>query len=126
MNKLTIEIIVASKRRYLTTNSGNRERELMMSQRSKRELFQKIRLRYLKAYKSGKTRIVEEFVTTTSYHSKNAKQLLKNEPGTKGSKKRSINHKRVCRITRVMDLQCQKRPRKRYTTNKCDLTGRMI
>jgi hypothetical protein len=58
----------------------------MMSQRSKRELLQAIRPRYLKAKKAGKTRMLDEFVATTDYHRKYAIRLLKNGPGRKGRK----------------------------------------
>ncbi len=60
----------------------------MMSQRSKRELLEAIRPRYLKANKSEKTRMLDEFVATTEYHRKYANQLLKNGPGPKGRKKK--------------------------------------
>jgi hypothetical protein len=51
----------------------------MMSQRSKRELLQAIRPRYLKTNKAGKTRILDEFVAATGYHRKHADRLLKIE-----------------------------------------------
>ena len=60
----------------------------MMSQRSKRELLHKIRPRYLKANKVGKTRILDEFIAVTDYHRKYANRLLKNGPGPKGRKKK--------------------------------------
>ena len=60
----------------------------MMSQRSKRELLQAIRPRYLRADKSGKTKILDEFVAATSYHRKYANRLLKNGSGPKGRKKK--------------------------------------
>jgi len=49
----------------------------MMSQRSKRELLEKIRLRYLKAKRSEKETILDEFVAVTSYHRKYATRILK-------------------------------------------------
>ena len=60
----------------------------MMSQRSKRELLEAIRPRYLKANKSGKTKMLDEFVATTGYHRKYAIRLLKNRPAPKGRKKK--------------------------------------
>ena len=60
----------------------------MMSQRSKRELLEAIRPRYLKANKSGKTKMLDEFVATTGYHRKHAIRLLKNGPAPKGRKKK--------------------------------------
>ena len=49
----------------------------MMSQRSKRELLEEIRPRYLKAKKSKKETMLDEFVATTGYHRKYAIRLLK-------------------------------------------------
>lgn len=49
----------------------------MMSQRSKRELAEAIRPRYLKATKAGKEPILTEFVASTGYHRKYAIRLLK-------------------------------------------------
>ena len=60
----------------------------MMSKRSKRELLEAIRPRYLKYNKSGKTKMLDEFVATTGYHRKYAIRLLKNGPAPKGRKKK--------------------------------------
>jgi hypothetical protein len=49
----------------------------MMSQRSKRELLEAIRPRYLKAKRSEKKIILDEFVAATSYHRKYANRILK-------------------------------------------------
>lgn len=49
----------------------------MMSQRSKRELAEVIRPRYLKATKAEKEHILTEFVASTGYHRKYAIRLLK-------------------------------------------------
>ena len=49
----------------------------MMSQRSKRELLEEIRARYLKAKKSKKKTMLDEFVAATGYHRKYAIRLLK-------------------------------------------------
>jgi hypothetical protein len=54
----------------------------MMSQRSKRELLETIRPRYLKAQKSGKALILDEFVAATGYHRKYAIRVFKH--GWKG------------------------------------------
>ena len=59
----------------------------MMSQRSKRELVETIRPRYLKADKAGKEHILDEFIATTGYHRKYAIRLLKNGPPPKRLKK---------------------------------------
>lgn len=60
----------------------------MMSQRSKRELLQAVRPRYLKAHKAGKGKILDEFVAATGYHRKYAMRLLKKGPGPKARKKK--------------------------------------
>jgi hypothetical protein len=59
----------------------------MMSQRSKRELVESIRPRYLKADKKEKERILNEFVAITEYHRKHAIRLLKHGYKAKGIKK---------------------------------------
>lgn len=59
----------------------------MMSQRSKREMIEAIRSRYLKANKSGKEQILDELVATTGYHRKYAIRILKHAPKPKGLKK---------------------------------------
>jgi hypothetical protein len=51
--------------------------EHMMSQRSKRELLAEIQLRYLKAKKAQKQKILDEFTAATGYHRKYAVRLLK-------------------------------------------------
>ena len=60
----------------------------MMSQRSKRELLEEIRPRYLKAKKSKKETMLDEFVAVTGYHRKYANRLLKH-----GRPRRSNNTK---------------------------------
>jgi hypothetical protein len=60
----------------------------MMSQRSKRELVETTRPRYLKANKAGKEHILNEFVANTGYHRKYAIRLLKHGPKPKGLKKK--------------------------------------
>ena len=56
----------------------------MMSQRSKREMIESIRPRYLKANKAGKAQILDEFVATTGCHRKYAIRVLKHGPQPKG------------------------------------------
>ena len=58
-----------------------------MSQRSKREMIEAIRPRYLKANKAGKEQILDEFIATTGYHRKYAIRVLKHGPKPKGLKK---------------------------------------
>jgi hypothetical protein len=59
----------------------------MMSQRSKREMIEAIRPRYLKANKTGKAQILDEFIATTGYHRKYAIRVLKHGSKSKGLKK---------------------------------------
>jgi uncharacterized protein YueI len=59
----------------------------MMSQRSKRELSEAIRPRYLKASKAGKEKILDEFVAATGYHRKYAIRVLRQGRPSKGLKK---------------------------------------
>ena len=59
----------------------------MMSQRSKREMIEAIRPRYLKANKTGKEHILNEFVATTGYHRKYAIRVLKHGSPPQGLKK---------------------------------------
>lgn len=58
-----------------------------MSQRSKREMVETIRPRYLKANKAGKRQILDELIATTGYHRKYAIRVLKHPPKPKGLKK---------------------------------------
>lgn len=59
----------------------------MMSQRSKREMIEAIRPRYLKANKARKDQILDEFIATTGYHRKYAIRVLKHGQKPKGLKK---------------------------------------
>ncbi len=58
----------------------------MMSQRSKRELLERVRPRYLKATKKEKQNMLNEFVATTGYHRKYANRLLKHGAPRRRSK----------------------------------------
>ena len=49
----------------------------MMSQRSKRELWETIQPRYLKACKAEKQKILDEFIAATGYHRKYAIRILR-------------------------------------------------
>jgi len=59
----------------------------MMSQRSKRELLEEIRPRYLKAKRSQKKTMLDEFVAVTSYHRKYATRILKHGRPRRSGKK---------------------------------------
>jgi len=62
----------------------------MMSQRSKRELVEEIRPRYLKAKRSGKKIMLDEFVTATGYHRKYATRILKHGQPRRSGKKHGL------------------------------------
>ena len=63
----------------------------MMSQRSKRELLEVIHPRYLKAKRSEKKIILDEFVAATGYHRKYATRLLKHgRPRRRSGKKHGL------------------------------------
>ena len=64
--------------------------ENMMSQRSKRELLEEIRPRYLKAKKSEKKTMLDEFVAVTSYHRKYATRILKHGRPRRSGKKHGL------------------------------------
>jgi hypothetical protein len=51
----------------------------MMSLKSKRELVEVVRPRYLKASKAEKQKILDEFTSATGYHRKHAIRVLKNQ-----------------------------------------------
>jgi hypothetical protein len=59
----------------------------MMSERSKRELTQEIHPGYLKAKRSEKTTILDEFTAATGYNRKYAIKLFKHGLKRKGYKK---------------------------------------
>ena len=50
-----------------------------MSLKSKRELLEVVRPRYLKASKFEKQKILDEFTSATGYHRKHAIRILKNQ-----------------------------------------------
>lgn len=59
----------------------------MMSQRSKKEVLERIRARYLKASKAEKQIILDELTTTTGYNRKYAIRVLRHPRRSKGLKK---------------------------------------
>src|SRR5512137_2249360 len=59
-----------------------------MTKASKRELVLAIRLRYMRASKAEKGRILDEFVATTGYHRKYAIWLLRHGPPPKPATRR--------------------------------------
>jgi len=59
----------------------------MMSHRSKKELLEEIRPRYLKATRKEKKQILDEFIAATGYHRKYAILVLKHQLKSKGLKK---------------------------------------
>lgn len=80
----------------------------MMSQRSKRELTEVIRPRYLKANKTKKAQILNEFIAATGYHRKYAIRLLRHGPKPKGLKKpgrQKLYHGEVVQVlTRIWEI----------------------
>ena len=62
----------------------------MMSRRSKRELLEEIRPRYLKAKKSKKKAMLDEFVAATGYHRKYATRILKHGRPRRSGKKHGL------------------------------------
>jgi len=63
----------------------------MMSQRSKRELLEEIRPRYLKSKKSKKKIMLDEFVSATGYHRKYAIRILKHGRPRQSGKKHGFH-----------------------------------
>ena len=62
----------------------------MMSQRSKRELLEEIRPRYLKAKKSKKKTMLDEFVAASGYHRKYATRILKHGRPRRSNKQHGL------------------------------------
>lgn len=62
----------------------------MMSQKSKRELLEAIRPRYLKAGRKGKKLILDEFTAATGYHRKYATRLLKHGRPRRSGKRHGL------------------------------------
>lgn len=59
----------------------------MMSHRSKKELVEVIRPRYLKATRKEKKQILDEFIAATGYHRKYAIRVLRHRSKSKGLRK---------------------------------------
>ena len=60
----------------------------MMSLKSKRELLEVLRPRYLKASKAEKKKMLDEFTSVTGYHRKHAIRVLKNKVQVQNHRKR--------------------------------------
>ena len=60
-----------------------------MSLKSKQELVEVVRPRYLQASKAEKQKILDEFTCATGYHRKHAVRVLKNKAPTRKRKKRT-------------------------------------
>jgi len=80
----------------------------MMSQKSKKELLEAVRPRYLKAKKQAKERILDEFVAATSYHRKYAIRVLKHGHQPKGLKrpgrKKEYQGEVVTALTQIWEI----------------------
>ncbi len=75
----------------------------MMSQRSKREMIETIRPRYLKARKARKEQILDEFIANTGYHRKYAIRVLNHGPKPKGLKKPGRRKKYQGEVVNVLE-----------------------
>jgi hypothetical protein len=76
----------------------------MMSQKSKGELVEVVRPRYLKASKVEKQKILDEFTSATGYHRKHAIRVLKNQI-QKGQKRKRIGYPTIYRGEVVQILE---------------------
>jgi len=76
----------------------------MMSLKSKRELVEVVRARYLKASKGEKQKILDEFTSATGYHRKHAIRVLKNQRQT-CQKRRLAGYKTIYRGEVVQALE---------------------
>jgi hypothetical protein len=79
------------------------QREKMMSQRSKHEMIEAIRPRYLKVNRAGKEQILNEFVATTGYHRKYAIHVLKHGSQPRGLKKPGRHKKYAGEIVQILE-----------------------
>ena len=78
----------------------------MMSQKSKRELLEVVRPRYLKASKFEKQKILDEFTSATGYHRKHAIRVLKNQVQVQNHlKRKNKNYKTIYRGEVVQTLE---------------------
>jgi hypothetical protein len=76
----------------------------MMSLKSKRELVEVVRARYLKASKGEKQKILDEFTSATGYHRKHAIRVLKNQI-QKCPKRKRTGYKAIYRGAVVQALE---------------------
>jgi hypothetical protein len=76
----------------------------MMSQKSKGELVEVVRPRYLKASKVEKQKILDEFTSATGYHRKHAIRVLKNQI-QKGQKRKRTGYPTIYRGEVVQVLE---------------------
>lgn len=74
----------------------------MMSLRSRKELTETIRNRYLKASKDKKGQILDEFIASTGYHRKYAIRLLRQGSKPKGIKKKGKQKKYQGEVVQVL------------------------
>ena len=75
-----------------------------MSQKSKNELLEMVRPRYLKANKLEKQKILDEFTSATGYHRKHAIRVLKNQV-QKHQKRKRTGYKTIYRGEVVQALE---------------------
>src|SRR5512139_2456361 len=73
------EVSLHQEKCYFPIGENAGRRSNMMSLKSKNELLEVVRPRYLKASKTEKQKILEEFTSATGYHRKHAIRVLKNK-----------------------------------------------
>jgi len=73
------EVTLHQEKCYFPTGKKASRRSNMMSLKSKRELLEVMRPRYLKAKKLEKQKMLDEFMCATGYHRKHAIRILKNQ-----------------------------------------------
>jgi hypothetical protein len=87
----------------------------MMSKRSKQELTAEIHARYLKASKTEKIKILDEFTAATGYHRKYAISILKHGLKRKGYKKVGRKKKYQGKVVEVLEKIWETCGRMRWT-----------
>ncbi len=75
----------------------------MMSQRSKKEVLERIRARYLKASKAEKGIILDELTATTGYNRKYAIRALRHPRQSKGLKKAGRKRRYSQEAVRILE-----------------------
>ena len=94
----------------------------MMSLQSKSELLEVTRPRYLQAKKAEKSKILDDFITSTGYHRKYAIQVLrrgrKRRSGKKGGRKR-VYQGEMIQVWEICGRICSKRLKPFVPDERC-------